>query len=91
MLRAGYAHNTNPIGPADVTLNILAPGVVTDHIAGGFTYKWGRHSNLDLSVMYVPENTVSGIEVTPFGPNPGRTITLAMHQWDMTVGYRYHF
>ena len=29
-LRAGYAHNTNPIKSSDVTFNILAPGVVTD-------------------------------------------------------------
>lgn len=89
--RAGYAHNTNPIGSKDVTLNILAPGVVTDHISAGASAKVDNHSRLDLSVMYVPEHSVSGIEVTPQGPNPGRTITLAMHQWDITVGYRYDF
>jgi long-chain fatty acid transport protein len=90
-LRAGYAHNTNPVGPEDVTLNILAPGVVTDHIATGFSYRFGQNSILDFSGMYVPEHSVSGIEVTPMGPNPGRTITLAMHQWDLTLGYRYKF
>jgi len=41
--------------------------------------------------MYVPESTVSGIEVTPSGRNPGRTIKLAMKQWDVTIGYRYNF
>lgn len=90
-LRAGYAHNNDPISSADVTINILAPGVVTDHISGGGTYKLGEHSNFDVSVMYVPSNSVSGIEVTPLGPNPGRTITLSMHQWDFTLGYRYEF
>ena len=90
-LRAGYEHNTNPIGPADVTLNILAPGVTTDAIAGGGSYRFNAHSSLDLAATYVPQNTVSGIEVTPQGPNPGRTISLSMHQFDLTVGYRYQF
>ena len=74
-----------------MTLNILAPGIVTDHISAGFSHDFGAHSSLDMTLMYVPENTVSGIEVTPFGPNPGRTIKLAMHQWDFTIGYRYKF
>lgn len=90
-LRAGYAHNTNPIGSSDVTLNILAPGVVTDHLAAGFTHKFDNHSSLDFSAMYVPEHNVSGVEVTPEGPNPYRTIKLYMHQTDFTLTYRYDF
>ena len=90
-LRAGYAHNNDPIGSNDVTLNILAPGVVTDHITGGLSHKFDQNSSLDLSVLYAPQASVSGIEVSPLGPNPGRTIKLAMHQWDFTLGYRYQF
>ena len=30
VLRAGYNHGDNPIKPADVTFNILAPGVITE-------------------------------------------------------------
>ncbi len=90
-LRAGYAHNTNPVGPEDVTLNILAPGIVTDHISAGLSHKFDGNSSIDIAAMYVPTNSVSGIEVTPAGPNPGRSIQLSMHQWDFTVGYRYDF
>lgn len=90
-LRAGYAHNTNPISSNDVTLNILAPGVVTDHVSAGLSWRTGDHSSFDFSAIYVPTHSVSGIEVTPAGPNPGRTIELSMHQWDATVGYRYDF
>ena len=90
-LRAGYAHNNNPIGSKDVTLNILAPGVVTDHITAGLSRKVDQNSSLDLSVLYAPKASVSGIEVSPLGPNPGRTIELSMHQWDFTLGYRYQF
>ena len=45
-LRAGYAHNTNPIKSTDVTLNIIAPGVVTDHITGGFATRSTRTTPL---------------------------------------------
>ena len=87
-LRGGYAHNTNPIGAADVTLNILAPGVVTDHITAGVSAQVTDSSTIDLSGTYVPENSVSGPEVTPFGPT-GRTIALSMYQYDVTVEWRY--
>ncbi len=35
-LRAGYNHGDNPISPSDVTFNILAPGVIEDHLTVGF-------------------------------------------------------
>lgn len=35
--RAGYNHGSNPIRGSDVTFNILAPGVVTDHVTLGLT------------------------------------------------------
>jgi len=89
--RIGYAHNTNPIKSADVTLNILAPGVVTDHFTGGFSYKMTPTSTIDFAATFVPKHSVSGIEVTPIGPNPARTITLAMHQYQFTAGWTYRF
>jgi long-chain fatty acid transport protein len=90
-LRAGYAHNNDPVGKDDVTINILAPGVVTDHISAGFSGKVSEHSTIDFAAVYVPTHTVSGMEITPFGANPNRTIKLSMYQLDFTIGYRYHF
>lgn len=90
-LRAGYAHNTNPIKAPDVTFNILAPGVVTDHFSGGFSYKMSPAATIDFGATFVPEHSVSGIEMTPGGPNPGRTITLSMHQFQFTLGLTYQF
>ena len=52
--RAGYAHNTNPIKSTDVTFNILAPGVVTDHFTGGFAYKATSNSTFEFAAAYVP-------------------------------------
>jgi long-chain fatty acid transport protein len=86
-LRAGYAYSDNPITSSDVTLNILAPGVVQHHITAGASYKMSDRNTIEFSGMYVPESTVSGIEVTPGGPNPGRTITLNMHQFQAGFGF----
>ncbi|MCB2087920.1 MAG: porin [Sphingomonadaceae bacterium] len=87
-IRIGYAHNTQPISGSDVTLNVLAPGVSQDHFSAGASFAMGKRNTLELAVMHSPEETVSGIEVTPLGPNPGRTIDIEMNQWEFTVGWK---
>lgn len=90
-LRIGYAHNDNPIKSPDVMFNILAPGVVTDHFTGGFSYQISPNSKIDFAATYVPEHSVSGPEFTPFGATPGSNITLSMHQYQFTLGWTYQF
>lgn len=90
-LRAGYAHNTGAIRKRDVTLNTLATAVVKDHITGGFSYRLTPNSSLDLALLYVPEDSIKGIEVTPQGANPGRTIEIKMYQFSGTLGWTYNF
>ena len=98
--RVGYAHNTNPIKSPDVTFNIIAPGVVTDHITGGFAYKSSTNSTWEFAAAYVPSHSVNGPEKVPgFPPGPplplvavpGSNIELEMHQWQFTFGYTYDF
>lgn len=90
-LRGGVAINNNPIAGSDVTLNILAPGVQEQHYTGGFTYNLDETNGIDFALMYSPESSVSGIEVTPQGPNPGHMIELQMHQIQLTVGWTRRF
>jgi long-chain fatty acid transport protein len=59
-LRAGYNHTDNPIEAADVTFNILAPGVVEDHLTLGLSYAVGKNGELTVSYMHAFENSVSG-------------------------------
>lgn len=87
--RFGYAYSGNPIGPEDVTLNILAPGVVQHHLTVGGTYKMTARDSLDFSVSYVPPNSVTGTEMTPGGP--GGTVTIDMHQFSASVGWTRKF
>jgi len=89
--RVGYAHNTNPIKSTDVTFNILAPGVVTDHFTAGLAYKATEHSTFELAAAYIPEHSVSGLETTPAGPTPGSNIQISMNQYQVTFGWTYQF
>ncbi|HCA26637.1 MAG TPA: long-chain fatty acid transporter [Betaproteobacteria bacterium] len=59
-LRAGYDHTDNPIQSRDVTFNILAPGVVQDHLTLGFTYGLSRTSELTMAYMHAFKNSVTG-------------------------------
>jgi long-chain fatty acid transport protein len=93
--RVGYAHNTNPITSPNVTFNILAPGVVTDHITGGFAYKPTSNSTWEFAAAYVPSNSVNGLEKTStspaVAPTAGSNIEIEMHQYQFTLGYTYEF
>lgn len=89
-LRAGYAHATSPLGPEDVTLNIIAPGVVRNHFSIGATRRLNDRDKLDMTLVYVPEVTLTGPEVTPMGPTGG-TVKLKMRQIGLSVGWRRTF
>ncbi len=88
--RAGYAYATNPIGPEDVTLNIIAPGLVQHHFTFGGTYKLNQRDSLDFSVVYVAPNSVTGAETTPGGPTPG-SVEIDMEQFSATIGWTRNF
>jgi long-chain fatty acid transport protein len=86
-LRAGASFNNNPINPGDVTLNILAPGVSTQHFTVGAGIATSDRSTLNFSFLYSPEASTTGIEITPAGPNPEHMIEIKMHQFEFGVGW----
>lgn len=90
-LRAGYSYNTQPVTAANVMLNLLAPGVVTSHIAGGFTYNVNPNSAIDFAVVYAPRVTVSGQEYIPGMGYDGSNIAIHLSELQVTLGYTYHF
>lgn len=89
--RAGYAHASNPINSQDVTINILAPGVVEDHFTFGGTYSPNEANSFDFAVAYVANNSVSGPETTPMGATPGSNVTIDMDQWELSFGWTHRF
>ncbi len=88
--RGGYSNGTNPVGSNDVTLNILAPGVVTNHWTAGFEKQLASGNAFEMALMYVPEETSRGIEVTPAGPNPGHTIEPYLSEIELTASYTFN-
>jgi long-chain fatty acid transport protein len=59
-VRGGYNHSDNPVQSADVTFNILAPGVVQNHLTAGLTVNAGRGLDLNVAYMHAFDNSVSG-------------------------------
>lgn len=86
-VRAGYNRGDNPIQPRDVTFNILAPGVMKDHYTIGFTYALSPTSELSMSYMRAPKQSVSGSSFLA----PGATETIEMHQNQLGIGFAMRF
>jgi len=70
-LRAGYVTLKQPIPQSQTFLNILAPGVVEDHLTLGATWTFDRNKELSISYMHAFKNTVNGSGSIPPGPPPG--------------------
>ncbi len=62
-LRAGVNRGQNPVTAADVTFNILAPGVMTTHWTLGASYRLSDSDELSFSYMRAPEQSVSGVSM----------------------------
>lgn len=83
--RLGVSHGDQPIASSEVMFNILAPAVIEDHIAFGFTKKMRKGNELSVSIMHAFNNKVSG--PNPFDPT--QTIEIKMFQWEVEVGYSW--
>jgi len=90
VLRAGYNHSDNPIQARDVTFNILAPGVVQDHVTLGFTYNVGRTSEITMAYMHAFNNTVSGPANNPYF-NVGGTETISLSENSLGIAWGTRF
>ncbi len=83
--RFGVSHGTQPIPGSQVTFNILAPGVIENHIAVGFTRRDGERGEFSMALTYAPNQTVRGINTF----DPTQTIELQMHQFNLEFGYAW--
>ena len=86
-LRGGMAFNNNPVPGSDATINILAPGVSDEHYTLGARFGSKESGAFDVSLLYSPTARTTGVEITPGGVNPGRTVTLEMRQFEVGVAW----
>jgi len=66
-LRAGYDHCDQPIPNSQTLLNILAPGVVQDHLSLGGTWKLADKSEISVAYIHAFKKTVNGSGSIPPG------------------------
>lgn len=88
-LRGGLSHANQPIDGAafgEVMFNILAPGVIKNHMTLGFTYTLASGDELSMAYMHGFKNDVSGAD-----PFFGGTDTLRMYQNSLGAQYSWKF
>ncbi|MEJ5211386.1 MAG: outer membrane protein transport protein [Burkholderiales bacterium] len=83
-LRAGYSTTDEPYAGTETFFNMLAPGVVTDHLTLGATYRLANGGELSFAYMHAFKNTVTGT-----GPSTG--ISNRMYQDSFGVAYGMKF
>jgi long-chain fatty acid transport protein len=87
IFRAGYSKGNQIIDGSQALLNILAPGVITDHWTFGMTQKYSSGHEFNLSFMYAPEVDVHGSN-----PNTGpQTGEIGMEQWEIEASWGMTF
>jgi long-chain fatty acid transport protein len=77
----------------DVTFNILAPGVMTQHFTGGFTYALDRESELNAAFMIAPRQSVTGSSMFNgiMGAGAAGNETIRMRQFSVGLGWSRRF
>ena len=83
--RIGFSYGEQPIPSTEVLFNILAPGVMEQHMTVGWTNERANGNVLSMSLMYAPEKTVTGANTF----DPTQTIQIEMSQLEFEVAYRF--
>jgi long-chain fatty acid transport protein len=86
-LRAGYNHANQPIRSSDTFFNILAPGVIKDHLTLGSTWILPNKAELSLAYVHAFENSVNGVNSIPNAPLGGGNANLKMYQDSLGIAY----
>lgn len=88
-LRGGVSVSEQPIPESEVLFNILAPGVIDDHVTFGFTRQMPGGHAFHFSLMRALENSVKGGNALEA---PGaQQIELTMDEWEMEFGWSMSF
>ena len=85
-IRVGYDHCDQPIPNSQTLLNILAPGVVQDHLSLGGTWKLADKSEVTVAYVHAFKKTVNGSGSIPltFG---GGEANLTMTENSLGISY----
>lgn len=89
-LRAGYSYNDQPVQQSQTFLNVLAPGVVQQHLSLGATLQLDQHQDVSLAYTHALEKEVKGSASIPneFG---GGEANVKMNQDLLGFSYSYTY
>ncbi len=89
-LRAGFSTGKQPIPASQTLFNVLAPGVVEDHLTLGATWAVSPTSEVTVGYMHAFKKTVDGSNSIPasFG---GGNANLNMYEDSLGVAYGLKF
>ena len=92
-LRAGIDIGGNPIQSQDVTFNIIAPGVVKNHYALGFTFAPSKADEISGAFMYAQRNSVTGSSLfnNVFPAPVAGSETISMREFSLGIGWGRKF
>ena len=85
--RLGYSYGDQPIDNDQMTFNILAPGVMEQHITAGFTLERTKGRQFNMAFMYAPSFDVTG----PQNFDPTQNVTFEMYEWEIEASYSLRF
>ena len=89
-LRAGYSHATQPIPKDQTFLNILAPGVIQDHLSLGATWNVSKAGELSLAYTHGFKKTVKGSGSIPASYGGGEAdIHLSEDIFGIAYGWKF--
>jgi long-chain fatty acid transport protein len=89
-LRSGLSHASQPVPKDQTFLNILAPGVVQDHLSLGATWRNGKSGELSLSYTHGFKKTVKGSDSIPVGYGKGEVdIHLSEDIFGLAYGWKF--
>jgi long-chain fatty acid transport protein len=80
-IRAGYNYSSSPIKKEDAENNLAFPAIVKQRVAGGFTYRFGRHWEMTMAYMKAFRETLVG--------DYGTKISLEETGVDFEISYRF--
>jgi len=85
-VRAGYNHCDQPIPNSQTFFNVLAPGVVQDHLSLGGTWTLADKSEISVAYIHAFSKTVNGSGSIP-APYGGGEANITMHEDSLGISY----
>jgi len=89
-LRCGFVTLKQPIPESQTFFNVLAPGVVENHVTLGATFQMSATGELTVSYMHAFETKVNGSGSIPPGFGGGEA-NLRMSQNALGVAYGWKY